>query len=164
MMYQFSFSGELTGKDIASIKTINAGFNIMSSMARNSHYQIPVETRDGINVINLSIEHNAERRGTINMSMSDTQLGSLSADIRVASNGSMYGHIVSDTSEGNSFLNLVQITTEFKSLLGRAGYNTDNVTFGTISAVYSGEFNAADERSLYEAAVTLVQSIGSISG
>ncbi|MBQ9610216.1 MAG: hypothetical protein IJV15_12330 [Lachnospiraceae bacterium] len=164
MMYQFSALGELTGKDIASIKTINAGFNIMSRMARNSRYQIPVETRDGINVINLSIEHNIERRGTIDINMSDERFGNISTEIRVGANGNMYGHIISDTSDGNRLLNSVQIMTRFKSNLGGSGYNTDNVTFGTVSTAYMGEYSVADERMLYEAAVALVQSIVGISG
>ena len=169
MMYGLGTIGSLTSKDLSAVKTINAGFNIMSSMARNARYQIPVETEDGINVINLSIEHNQTRRGTISLSMAGTRHGNISADIRVGADRAMYGQLISDTSEGNIWLSLPDIMSSINEILGGQGFNTDGISFGTLSSTstsytYTEEMAVAGEDVLYQAAVTLVQSVVKISG
>ena len=177
MMYRMGAAGHIGSLDIASIKTVNAGFNIMSNMAKQEHFQIPVRTDDGINVINLSIVHNSERRGSINISMVDTTFGNLAADINVSAGKALSGHIVSDTSDGNSAL--AAVFSEFTTLITRGGYDASGVTLGSISLTGSpneaGAYDIeasdddkseayADERTLYEAAVLLVRGLAGISG
>lgn len=180
MMYRMGAAGRIGSLDIASIKTVNAGFNIMSNMAKQEHFQIPVRTGDGINVINLKIEHDSERRGSINISMADTYFGNIAADINVSADKALSGHIVSDTSDGNSAL--AAVFSEFTTLITGGGYDASEVTLGSVS--FAGRPNEAeaydkdaseasdndkreayaDERTLYEAAVLLVRGLAGISG
>ena len=165
MMYHMGARGSLGRLDIASIKTINAGFNIMSSMAKKEHFQIPVKTAEGINVINLSIEHNAENKGSISISMANTAYGSLSADIKVSENRSLLGYVVADTSDGNTALS--GMTSAFIEKMSSEGFKTAAVSFGSIvraDANTVNEDNAADERALYEAAVSLVKALADLNG
>ncbi len=175
MMYRMGAAGRIGSLDIASIKTVNAGFNIMSNMAKQEHFRIPVRTDDKINVINLSIEHDSERRGSISISMADTSFGNINADISVSADKALSGHIVSDTSDGNNLL--AGVISEFTAVLTNGGYDASNVYLGSVSfaggqgepgaseAAYNGGREAyADERTLYEAAVLLVRGLAGISG
>lgn len=167
MMYKMGAAGRIGSLDIASIKTVSAGFNIMSSMAKQERFQISVRTDEGINVVNLSIVHNSERRGSINISMTGTSFGNIAADLYVSADKAFSGHIVSDTSDGNSAL--AAVFSEFTALITDGGYDASDITLGRVSlaggsneAVSSKTY--ADERTLYEAAVLLVRGLAKISG
>ena len=174
MMYKMGAGGRIGSLDIASFKTINAGFNIMSSMAKRENFQIPVKTGDGINVINLSVVHNEENRGSINVNMKTASLGNISCDIRVSEERTLFGHIISDTSDGNN--TLMGLMSRFEEVMSGEGFEAGGISMGRIgdaisgisentigTAAYNGE-QLISERTLYEAAVSLVRGLVGISG
>ncbi|MBQ9200591.1 MAG: hypothetical protein IJ141_10485 [Lachnospiraceae bacterium] len=164
MMYRMGASGRLGSKELASVKTINAGFNIMSRMAKRENFRIPVRTEEGINVINLSIEHDSENKGSININMPTKKLDNISCQIRVTQQKALYGHIISDTSDGNNML--MSLSEEFGRFLTDRGYETTGISLGRLKEItlFDGEAFDASERTLYETAVSLVRGLADISG
>lgn len=159
LMYNASLTGSITSKDIATIKTVNAGFNIMSGMAKNDKYQIPVKTESGTKVINLTINHNSDKKGTIELSMPKENTGNISAIIRVGQDNSLYGSITTDTSDGNYML--MNQSENILSGLNSQGFSTDNVGIGSYRN-YAGEIAVSEEEGLYKASVALVKVLSSI--
>lgn len=174
MMYKMGADGRIGSLDIAAFKTINAGFNIMSSMAKKEHFQIPVKTGDGINVINLSVVHNEENRGSISVNMKTASLGNISCDIRVSEERTLFGHIISDTSDGNNAL--MGLMSSFEEVMSGQGFEAGGISMGRIADSTSGisenQIGTASnnggqlisERTLYAAAVSLVKGLVGISG
>ena len=162
MMYQMGAAGRMSSIDIASIKTINAGFNIMSSMAKKEHFQIPVRTDEGINVINLSIRHSEDNKGNISINMPDSKLGNISCDIRVSEDRFLSGHIISDTSDGNNAL--IGLMTGFAEAMESEGFDAKDISMGSISGFAGSGEQSISEKTLYQAAVSLVRGLAKISG
>ena len=165
MMYRMGAQGRLGSIDIASVKTINAGFNIMSNMAKREHFQIPVRTGEGINVINLSIEHNSENKGRISINMAKTTYGNLSADVKVMADGSLSGYVVSDTSEGN--MALLGMAEGFAGRISGEGFEASDIRLGSLAVTNSkaeDEETNTDEKILYKAAVSLVKALADLNG
>ncbi len=159
LMYNASLTGSITSKDIATIKTVNAGFNIMSGMAKNDKYQIPVETKSGIKVINLTINHNSEKKGTIEISLPKDDMGDISAVIRVGKSNSLYGSITMNTSDGNYML--INHTENIISELNSYGFAADNVGVGSYKD-FNGDILVSEEESLYKASVALIKVLSAI--
>ena len=164
MMYRMGAQGRLGSIDLASIKTINAGFNIMSNMAKREHFQIPVRTEEGLNVINLSIEHNSENKGRISINMAKTTYGNLSADVKVTADGSLSGYVVADTSEGN--MALLGKAEDFTGRISGEGFEAAGISLGSMASASNvvNDETYADEKSLYKAAVSLVKALADLNG
>lgn len=162
--------------DIASIKMASAGLNILSKMARNDNYQIPIETSEGIRIMNLAIRQgNAYESRSIDISMDYEAYGIVRAKVSVTTAQSLSGYIVSSTSDGNNLL--INNSAMVVSRLVTSGYNLDDLAIGSISSGKEntnnieeiGDINKAnannnEERAndLYKAAVELVRVIGDV--
>lgn len=159
-MYSAGIAGSITSLDISTIKTVNAGFNIMSQMAKNDRYQVPVQTSEGVKVMNLTIQHSEANRGSIEISMEGGSFGTISANIKVGEEGRLAGYMVSSTSEGN--YSLQNAAESILAKLENEGFDGVDISFGSISeisatfAVVKGDSSSA----LYSASVALVKTIG----
>ncbi len=161
LMYGAGITGSITSLDISTIKTVNAGFNIMSQMAKNNRYQVPVETSDGVKVMNLTIQHNEEKRGSVDISIDGGKFGQINASIRVGE-GKLAGYMVSSTSEGN--YELQDVSDSILSKLSSQGFDGTDISFGSVSEV-SATFTvvtAEQSATLYNASVALVKAIGGV--
>ncbi len=159
MMYNAGLTGSITSKDISMIKTANAGFNIMSGMAQNDRYQIPVETETGIKVINLTINHNSDKKGTIEISMTKEEMGNVEATIKVGEDNRLYGNILTDTSDGNYML--INQSNKLAEGIKSYGFDATAVGIGNYKEVETG-VTVSGEETLYKASVALVKVIAGI--
>lgn len=162
LMYSAGAAGIITAADISAIKTVNAGLNIVSRMAKNDKYQIPVDTEEGVKVMNLTIKSGQGNRGSISVSIEGNEMGMVSARISVVNENTLAGYIESSTSEGS--LALSEAADDFGAYMRRLGFNTDRVRVGvgiTKSQVREPEYTGAG-RVLYSAATAMVKSIANI--
>lgn len=160
-MYQAASAGIISSKDISAIKTVAAGFNIMSHMAGNDRYQLPYRTNDGVGVMNLVINHDRDKRGTIEIDFKSEREVRITAGLFLSEDGELFGSLVADESEENERL---QVLSEgIKEQIQAEGYNADNITFGEINrknvevGIVGGE-----GQKLYKAAVDLVKVFSKI--
>lgn len=160
MMYSAGASGIISAKDITAIKTVNAGLNIVSAMAKESNYQIPVDTRQGTKIMNLKIKSDGERRGTIELSIQGEDMGSISAKLIMSDETSLTGYIESTTSDGN--YSLMEASVEFKAYMASQGFDCENIQMGVRAKSVSIEEYTGDGAQIYKASVALVKAVGNI--
>lgn len=160
LMYQWGATGTLTQMDIATIKTANAGFNIMSTMAKQDKFSIPIETEQGTKVMNLTIKKDGENSGLVQASMTTETYGELSASLKLDKDGALVGQVVSDSSEGNFALK--ESEGRFKELLVASGYNPDGIEVGSVTAVNLGLYQGINKEGLYQVSVAVVKAMAGI--
>ncbi len=160
LMYQAGVKGDLSQMDIASIKVINAGFNIMRNMARQEKFQVPVETETGTKVMNLTIKRDSENKGLVQISVASERMGNISAELKASEDNKLYGYIVSDNSEGN--YSLMSDSEALLSTMKKDGYDVDDISVGTFKDI-SGVQGITSEK-LYQVSLTVVRSISYIMG
>lgn len=162
MMYSAGAAGIITAADISAIKTVNAGLNIVSHMAKNDKYQIPIDTVDGVKVMNLTIKSGQGDRGSISIFIEGNEMGTVSAKVSLTDENTLAGYIESSTSEGSLALN--EAAEDFGTYMSRLGFNTDRVRVGagiTKAQVRESEYTGAGG-VLYSAATAMVKSIANI--
>lgn len=162
LMYSAGAAGIITAADISAIKTVNAGLNIVSRMAKNDKYQIPVDTEEGVKVMNLTIKSGQGDRGSISVSIEGNEMGMVSASVSLVNENTLAGYIESSTSEGS--LTLSEAADDFDVYMSRLGFNTDRVRVGTgitKSQIREPEYTGTG-RVLYSAATAMVKSIANI--
>ncbi|MCM1273633.1 MAG: DUF6240 domain-containing protein [Clostridium sp.] len=160
MMYSAGASGIISAKDISAIKTVNAGLNIVSAMAKESNYQIPVDTTQGTKLMNLKIKSDGESRGTIELSIKGEEMGSISAKIILSDAGSLTGYVESTTSAGNYAL--MAASEEFQSYMSKEGFDGDGIQMGARTRSVSSKGYTGDGAHMYKASVALVKAVGNI--
>lgn len=130
LMYSSGVSRSLTGMDISAIKTAAAGLGILSTQAKSSKYSIPVSTGEGIRIVNLSIREEGAGAGLIEISMDGGEYGRIRGrlELRAGEEMSPEGYIVSDTGEGNYYLD--KKADELTGALKKDGYETAYMSIG----------------------------------
>jgi len=162
LMYSAGAAGIITAADISAIKTVNAGLNIVSRMAKNDRYQIPVDTEEGVKVMNLTIKSGQGDRGSISVFIEGNEMGTVSARVFVVNENTLAGYIESSTSEGS--LALSKASDDFGAYMSRLGFNTERVRVGagiTKSQMRETEYTG-DGGVIYSAATAMVKSIANI--
>lgn len=161
-MYQAGAAGTISSMDIASVKIVQAGFNILGGMARRDKYQVPVQTEDGVRVVNLTIKHDERRSGSIELGTSGKLMGKVKMTVKLDGDNNLSGYVISDNNGGNELLGVY--ADELLAGLKQAGYSTDDISVGVIKD--DEEAAQADNRplarSIYDAAVDIVKSVASI--
>ena len=157
LMYQWGASGALDKMDIATIKTANAGFNIMSGMAKRDRFSIPVETNQGTKIMNLTIKKEGGNPGLVEVSMRTEGFGELIANLKSDENGALYGQLVSDSSEGNFALKAVEAS--FKEGLVASGYDADGVEVGSVAKMDLAAYQGITSEKLYQVSVAVVKAM-----
>lgn len=159
MMYGASMTGSITSKDISAIKMISAGFNIMSGMAKQAKYQIPVSTESGIKVMNLIISHDTTNKGMIDISVAGDTMGQINAKVKVAEDGSIVGYVTSSTSEGN--YTLMDYASKIVEDLALQGFDGEGIKLGAYENI-SDDMATAGEENLYRASVAMVKVLSEV--
>ncbi len=168
MMYEFGIANNLSELDLASIKTVQAGFNIMSKMALNDKYQVPVSTSDGVKVMNLTIRHDSGNRGSIEISVRGERMGMVKADLKLRADGRVTGYIVADTSDGN--YSLIESRELFNRKLAAVGIDASDINMGELNEIKINDNSSADvtenatdyAQSIYKTSVSFVRAIAEI--
>lgn len=161
-MYQAGAVGTISSMDISSVKIVQAGFNILGGMARRDKYQVPVQTEDGVRVVNLTVKHDERRSGSIELSTSGKLMGKVKMTVKIDGDNNLSGYVISDNNGGNELLGVH--ADELLAGLKQAGYGIDDISVGVIKD--DEEVAQADNRplarSIYDAAVDIVKSVASI--
>ena len=160
LMYQWGAAGTLSQMDIATIKTINAGFNIMSGMAKQDRFCIPVDTNQGPKVMNLTIKKDGANPGLVEVSMKTDFYGELMVSLKSDENGALYGQVVSSSSDGNFALKDAEAT--FKESLVAAGYNADGIEVGSVTSIDLAAYSGITSEKLYQVSVAVVKAMAGI--
>lgn len=160
LMYQWGATGTLTQMDIASIKTANAGFNIMSNMARQDSFQIPVDTAQGTKVMNLTIKKDGSNPGLVEVSMNTERYGNITAQVKVVGEENLVGQLVSDSSDGNYGLKQAEAT--LKDSLMAVGYHAEELAVGSVSGAELASVVGISSEKLYQISVDLVRALSGI--
>lgn len=162
LMYEAGVSGTMTQMDISVVKTINAGFNILNKMAQNDRYQVPVETEQGIKIVNLSIRHAINELPAIDISLESAEFSLLKAKVYVIDDNRLEGYFVSDTSDGNYAL--IDQEEIFKQIITNYGYKCDDISIGSVRGFSKEELSghASDTGKLYQVSISLVKAIGTL--
>lgn len=163
VMYRAGMAGDITSMDISSVKVVQAGFRILGSMARNDRYQVPVETAQGIRVVNLTVRHDGENRGMVELRTGGEQMGAVRANIRLDGNGHLSGYIVAEQEEGNILL--AKQEQKLISKLAADGYTECDVSAGQMKLDTAGSpdgYVAPKADAVYHASVALVKAVADI--
>lgn len=162
-MYQAGIAGNLTSMDISSVKVVQAGFRILGSMARKDRYQVPVETAQGIRVVNLTVQHDSENRGTVELHTEGRQMGDVRAKVRLDGAGRLSGYIVSESEAGNYLL--AGQEQMLLSKLAQSGYTKCDVRVGQLYSDTADEpdgYTAPEADEIYGVSVALVKAVADI--
>jgi hypothetical protein len=84
---------------LAQLKSINLGMSFIRSLAKKEVYQIPVETKNGITSVNLTVIRGAKETGKVLVSAQSDQLGRIKADLSVKDQ-TLNGYIACDNGDG----------------------------------------------------------------
>lgn len=103
-MYTQAQHGGTQTIDFHNLKLVQAGFRILGVMAKRQQYRLPVATETGTKLVNLTLQTDASRRGTIEIQLPSARFGKLFATLHVDADGTWEGAIVADTSDGNMAL------------------------------------------------------------
>ncbi len=150
--------GKITAMDISTLKLVNAGFNIVSQMAKRETYQVPILAGDEVNIINLSIVRDGEAAGRIEASIEASRAGRVNASL-VLEEGSLRGYIASDTKEGNDILK--GIKASIVANFNQADMEAEQVVVGEDMDMAEAK-GLATTNQLYSVAKMLVKVIKSI--
>ena len=160
LMYQWGAAGTLSQMDIATIKTVNAGFNIMSGMAKQDKFCIPVDTNQGTKVMNLTIKKDGENPGLVEVNIKTDFYGELMVSLKSDENGALCGQVVSSSSDGNFALKDAEAT--FKESLVAAGYNADGIEVGSVTSIDLAAYSGITSEKLYQVSVAVVKAMARI--
>lgn len=82
---QFVSEETLTSIDVRGMKTLYSQFRILGQMSRRERYFVPLETADGLTGVNLTILHQKDGQGRVQISMETESLGMVKAEFFVSS-------------------------------------------------------------------------------
>lgn len=160
LMYSAATVGTISSRDIASVKTVMAGFNILGSMAKDDHFQIPYKTENGMSVMNLTIKHDEGNRGNINISLDTKAYGRIEANVRLVEEHTFEGHIVASGSEEN--VSLLEQQSMIVSSFAKAGYSAEAISLGQLSTGKNAEADFQNGNALYRAAVATARVLSEL--
>lgn len=160
LMYSAATVGTISSRDIASVKTVMAGFNILGSMAKDDHFQIPYKTENGMSVMNLTIKHDEGNRGNINISLETKSYGRIEANVRLTAENIFEGHIVASGSEAN--VSLMEQRSTILASFAKAGYSAEAISLGQLSTGKNAEADFQKGNALYRAAVATARVLSEL--
>jgi hypothetical protein len=84
---------------LAQLKSIKLQMSFIKSLAKKEVYQIPVETKNGVTNVNLTILRGTKEAGKVTVSTQSDQLGRIKADLSLKDN-TLNGYIACDSRDG----------------------------------------------------------------
>lgn len=160
LMYQSGITGSITSIDIASVKVVQAGFNILGNMARQDKYQVPVQTEEGLHIVNITIKHDEKLRGTIELNTKGKLMGDVRASFRLNAEKGLTGYIIADSDEGNSML--AEAKEKLSKQLDKYGFEESEITFCDMGIWRDAAGENISAENIYNSAVGIVKAVASI--
>lgn len=126
ILYEAGATGSIATEDLSMMKTVQAGLRIMGGLARNNKFQIPLQTDEGVQVINLAFEQ-GQAHGAIDVSMNTEKYGAIKGEFVLGANG-LSGQLIAASSEAN--FGLMEKAQTFVGALQKEGVTVDRVMLG----------------------------------
>lgn len=156
------YEGVLNAKDIASMKLINAGMNIVKAAAKSMEYHIPYETENGMSIINLKIVNDGSQAGSITASTIAEDGSKIYAQLHVNEHqisGNIYKEAYNeDAISQNKGIDDVSMN-KIKKLFTDAGYDAKDLSSN--KSVSNDSKGDADTKTLFQVSKILVKAIKS---
>lgn len=89
----------VTSLDVRSMRTLYSQFRILGQMSRQEKYFVPLETENGFTGVNLTILHQRDNRGKVQVSMETEVFGTVKAEFYV-NRERISGYVASDSADG----------------------------------------------------------------
>ncbi len=161
-MYTGGIMGTIGSGDLVTVKRIQAGFTVLSDMAKHGKYRIPLQTGDGLSVMNLSLR---EGEGTLSVGIHGEEMGYVRGEFAVSASGLLVGSLYAETSEGNERLD--RAAEAFAEALSAEGVDAGGVSFGRKMPVETVPASGGEDPKKrlsvsYSAARVLVREIGKV--
>ncbi len=143
----------MTAIDIRQMQLACMQLNITSHMARSKHYNIPVETEDGVSNVSLRIVSSEDDKGTATVFTDDTRYGRISAKLMLK-DGSVKGYIACDSRAGADMLRAKSDELENKSIDILYSRDVNDMAYGLNG---NGSIGRAELETLFDEASKLIK-------
>lgn len=155
-VYSDELVGTITAEDIASLKLIHSGFNLIKQMSSTKNYQIPVMIQEELSVMNLSVVSQGGESSKMEASIETKQYGKITGEFTIQDNQLM-GYLVSDSTEGNRKLKDKEedILKAFDDLQ----IDTGEITLGTRSQINKAEGTVEDLFAVAKRLVVIAKTL-----
>lgn len=154
LLYQTGVYGSISNADISMVKTVQAGFRILSGQARNNRFSLPISTEKGIRVVNLSVVQGKQAGVTVEMR---NENGDLVQGAFYVKEGKLTGSLVADSHEANMWL--MEQKADFMHALNEEGYADADVSLGQLQETTEAK-DTVSTKTLYHASVACVKAMG----
>ncbi len=163
-------SGEqIDSSKLAQLKSIGQQITFAKALAQSEFYQIPIETKNGITNMNLTIHRGAKESGRVSVSLSSERLGNVKADF-VLKEDKIMGFLGSDKKDGLDCLRqnmgeLENAAQEHNVTIKHIDYgvlqrDSDTYNYSNTESDGNGTSISTDtERILYRIAKSVVQTV-----
>jgi len=148
-------------EDISKLRKLGQGIHFVGALRQSHSYDIPIRTGDTVTSLNLTVIRGVGESGKIQISMEDTEAGTISMDFKVAGS-QVKGLVLCDTRKGYEALR--EQGRALEENLWEAGYQIKNLSYGMDfkgrNELFSGKLQIqdADTAGLYRIAKLLVRS------
>lgn len=153
----------VTAVDVRNMRTLYSQFRMLGQMSRQEKYYVPLETKEGITGINLTILHQRENQGKVQVSMETGIFGMVKAEFFV-SKERISGYVVCDSADG-----LERLRSGDTSLLSDLSEIQENVQIEYLKEeklegfkLEKGQGEKVLTRELYGVAKSFLQNLKSL--
>lgn len=156
---------DISLEDLSKLRILGQGIRLEGAIRRSRSYDIPIRTGDSITSLNLTIIHDSEESGRIQISMEHDTFGNISMDMKL-SDGKLKGLVLCDRRQGFDALQAQK--TKLMDEIEHAGYQVKNISYGMDFKSRNELLNEmvperkADTGQLYQIAKILVRSITAV--
>lgn len=165
-----SYSEEkIDSQKLAELKTLGQQINFLKVLSEKEFYQIPIETKQGVTNVNLTIVRGTQTSGKVAITMQSDRLGNLKAEFSLKGNN-LKGYISSDNRSGLELLQenseeLIRAAEDATVNIKQLDYvlqHRDNETYSYHNSAKEDSNpseNRETERILYRIAKAVVQTV-----
>lgn len=157
---------DITSEDLKHLKLLGQSLQLQQTLTRKQSYEIPIRTGDTVTTLNLTILHNRDENGKVQISMEDERLGRVSGEVQLQG-AQIKGLILCDDRVGFDALKEQGMTLTDR--LEAEGYSVKNISYGMdykarneMAGVVSEE-EKTDTAKLYQVAKILVRHVSHVA-
>ncbi len=153
----------VTSVDVRAMKTLYGQYRIFEQMSRKEQYFVPLKTEEGFTGVNLTILHQREDQGKVQIYMESEALGNVKAEFFV-NKDRISGYVATDSAEGYEWLK-----TGDTRLLERLSDVRENVQIDYLTEGSLGRFSLEESqgervftKELYKVAKSFLENLQSL--
>lgn len=160
---------KITSKDIANLKSINRGIDLVKSLGRSRNYEVPLIIGDRITNVNLKLITGTQESGKVDMTIYSEKLGTVEASFQIKGE-EIKGLILCNNRKGLDTIKnnqedlenrLVDTNLSLKQI-DYGSYKNEKESMGSMKTTDTIPEENVDTRSLYQVAKALLYHIKEI--